>query len=79
MRGVLGRGMVLVGIGLLMGSLGALGTSRLLQWTLYEVEPTDPATYGLVTACFITIGIVACLVPARRATRVDPVEAFQAE
>ena len=79
MRSVLRRGMALVGVGLLIGCLAALGASRLLRWQLYQIEPTDPATYGTVAACFIAIGILACLVPARRATRVDPVEAFQAE
>ncbi len=79
MRSVLARGMLLVGVGLLIGCLVALGASRLLRWQLYQIEPTDPATYGAVAACFIAIGILACLVPARRATRVDPVEAFQAE
>jgi predicted permease len=79
MRSVLRHGMALVGAGLVIGCLGALGASRLLQWQLYQMEPTDPVTYCAVTACFVAIGILACLLPARRATRVDPVEAFQVE
>jgi putative ABC transport system permease protein len=78
-RSVVGRGLALVGGGLVIGVTGTLAASRVLQWQFYEVEPTDLMTYGTVVAFFVAVGVMASLFPARRATRIDPVEAFQAE
>jgi ABC-type lipoprotein release transport system permease subunit len=51
----------------------------MIQSYLYAVEPTDPVTYGAVAVTFVLLGVLACLIPARRALRVDPVRALQAE
>jgi predicted permease len=79
MRSVLGRGLVLVMGGLGLGFLGAFGVTRLLQAQLYQVGATDPFTFVSVGAGLLVIGALASLLPARRATRVDPVRAMQVE
>jgi ABC-type antimicrobial peptide transport system permease subunit len=69
----------LLALGLGLGLLGAFGASRLLQEALYEVKPFDPAVFGLVAAGFALTAALACLVPARRATRVDPMVALRTD
>ena len=76
---VVRRGLVLVAAGLLLGLLGAGASTRILQSQLYEVGATDPRTFGGVAVGFLAVGILACLIPARSATRVDPVRAMQVE
>jgi putative ABC transport system permease protein len=76
---VLRRGIVLVAVGLVLGLLGAWGLTRLIEELLYQVEPTDPLTFVLVSLFFALVAIVACLLPAWRAVRVDPLVALQAE
>jgi putative ABC transport system permease protein len=79
LRLVLGQGAVLVAIGLAAGLLGAFVASRALRSVLYDVAPLDPA--ALISA-FLTLSLVAliaCFVPARRASRVDPIEALRTE
>ncbi len=76
---VLGQGFLLVGIGLLLGIAGAIVGSRFLQQFLFEVNPRDPATFIGVPLFFAAVALAACLIPAWRAWRVDPVEAFRAE
>jgi len=76
---VLKRGLVLVGGGLTLGLLGAGATARVLQSQLYQVGALDPITFGSVSAGFVLAGVLAALLPARRATRVDPVRAMQVE
>ncbi len=79
LRLVLGQGAVLVGIGLAAGLLGAFVTSRALRSVLYNVTPLDPAALisALVTLLLVALG--ACFLPARRASRVDPIEALRME
>ena len=79
MRSVLGRGLKLVTIGLGVGLATAFGVTRLLQAQLYQVGATDPATFVGVGMGLLVIGVMASLIPARRATRVDPVRAMQVE
>jgi len=79
MRSVLGRGLVLVVIGLGVGFACAFGVTRLLQAQLYQVETTDPLTFVSVGMGLMVLGVLASLLPARRATRVDPVRAMQVE
>jgi putative ABC transport system permease protein len=76
---VLGRGMVLVGWGLGLGLLGAGASARVLQSQLYQVGTLDPITFSSVAGGFLVVGVMAALLPARRATRVDPVRAMQVE
>jgi ABC-type antimicrobial peptide transport system permease subunit len=76
---VLRRGLALVAGGLVIGVGGALGVTRLIQQQLFNVEPTDPVTFATVTAMFVVVAVAACLVPALRAVRTDPVKALQVE
>jgi putative ABC transport system permease protein len=77
MRLVLGQGMKLAGAGLVLGTAGAFGASRLLAKMLYGVKPTDPSTYAVVAAALGAIALVACYLPARRAMRLDPILALK--
>ena len=65
--------------GSVLGVAGALGAARLVEGMLFQVSATDPATYAGVTGCFLLVALVSCFLPARRALKVDPVEAFRAE
>jgi putative ABC transport system permease protein len=76
---VLSRGMGLVAIGLVVGLAGSYWATKLMQQMLYGVEPNDPVTFVVAALGFGAIGLTACLVPAWRATRVDPVLTLQAE
>jgi putative ABC transport system permease protein len=70
-------GTVLLGVAI--GMAGALYLSRFLEALLYGVQPQDPATLAAVAILFLVIAALACYVPARRATRVDPIAALRAE
>jgi len=76
---VLKRGILLVAAGLILGLLGAWGVTRLIEEMLYQVEPTDPLTFVSVSVFFAVVAVAACLLPAWRALRVDPLIALQAE
>ncbi len=76
---VLRSGAGQVGAGLVLGFAGAFAASRLLRHVLYQVEPFDPLVFGAVATAFALVAAAACLVPARRATRVDPVVALRTE
>ena len=76
---VVGRGMALAVVGLIVGIAGSLALTRLLESMLYEIEPTDPATLIIATLVFLSVALVAIWVPARRATRIDPMEAMRYE
>ncbi len=78
-RLVFRKGMLLVAIGLALGLGGAAALTHLLRQQLFGVEPTDSFTYVGVCLCFVLVGTLACLLPALRAVRVDPVEAFREE
>src|SRR6184192_676282 len=79
-RGVVIRhGMLLAGLGAMVGVAGSLALTRLLASQLYGVTPTDALTLGGVTALLLLVGMVACVIPARRATRVDPMVALRYE
>ena len=76
---VLKQGLSTTLIGLAVGVVGALGLTRLATSLLFEVKPTDPLTFGAVAGVITLVALVACVVPARRATRVDPMVALREE
>jgi putative ABC transport system permease protein len=79
LRMILGQGLALALIGVALGLFGALWLTRLLQQLLFEVTPTDPLTYVGVAVVLGLAALVACYVPARRASRVDPIIALRVE
>jgi ABC-type antimicrobial peptide transport system permease subunit len=76
---VLRDGMRAVLPGLAVGVIGALLLSRLMSSLLYGIAPTDPMTFAAVIAVLVLVTLTASLVPARRATKVDPMEAIRAQ
>jgi putative ABC transport system permease protein len=76
---VLAQGAWLAGLGILAGLGGALVATRLLASLLYGVGPTDPLTFAATAAALAVVALLACLFPAGRATRVDPVDALRSE
>jgi predicted permease len=78
-RGVLGHATLLVICGLVLGIAAATATSRALATYLFATRPTDPLTFAVVAVMFLGAGLAACVVPARRATRVDPMLALRSE
>jgi putative ABC transport system permease protein len=79
MRMVLGHGRRLTLIGIGLGLAGALAVSRLMQQALFEVDSADPLIYGAVSLLLLLVAEGASWLPARRATRIDPVIALRAE
>lgn len=79
LRLVLGKGVVLTAIGLGAGLAGAFLLTRSLQSLLFGVRSTDPLTFMAVSATMFCTGLLASYIPARRATRVDPMTALRWE
>jgi ABC-type antimicrobial peptide transport system permease subunit len=78
--GLIGRrALILIGAGTAVGLGLALFVARLLGQILYGVEPTDPVTYATVFLMILAIAAVACLIPALRAIRINPVSALRQE
>jgi len=76
---VVRNGMSLALMGIVAGLAGAFGITRLMASLLFNVSPTDVVTFGLVTSGLLLVALVACYIPARRATRVDPLVALRYE
>ena len=76
---VLKEGVVMTVAGIAAGLVVALGVTRLLRGLLYEVSPTDPLTFVGMAVLLSVIALAACMAPARRASRIDPVQALRAE
>ncbi len=79
LRMVVGRAMLLIAAGIAVGGAGAFALSRYLKSLLFEVKPGDPWTYAGIAILLATIALAASMVPARRATRVDPMIALRYE
>jgi putative ABC transport system permease protein len=76
---VLGESARLIAAGVFLGLLGSLAAARLLAALLYSTSPTDPLTLGVTTSLLASVALFACYVPARRATRIDPLNALRAQ
>jgi len=79
LRMVLRQGMLLVALGIVTGLMGAQGFGRLMRSLLFNVSPTDPATLATIALLLSAVALLACWLPARRATKVDPMEALRHE
>jgi predicted permease len=79
MRLILKHGLILAGAGLAVGLLGSVGLTRLMASLLFGVSPTDGLTLSAVAVLLVGVAMVACYVPARRATQVDPMVALRYE
>ena len=78
-RMIFRQGLIQLAIGMSIGLLIATGIGRTLKVILFQVEPRDPTIFAGVAVVLTLVGLVACLVPARRATQVDPLVALRAE
>jgi putative ABC transport system permease protein len=76
---IIRRGLMQLGVGLVIGLAGAVGVGKLLQSTLVQTSATDPVTLGSIVAVLTAVALAACFWPARGATRLDPVIALRYE
>ena len=79
MKMALTQGTKLAAVGVGIGLAGAFALTRLMSTLLFEVSVTDPATFAAVIALLSVVALLACYVPARRATKVDPMVALRIE
>ncbi len=79
LRRILSQGMLLAIVGLGLGITAALTLTRLLESMLYEIEPTDPVSLSVVALVFLAVALLAVWIPARRATRIDPMDVLRYE
>jgi predicted permease len=78
-RLVVGQGMALAAVGVALGLVAALSTTHIMRAMLFEVTPTDPLVFGVIAALLLAVAFLATYLPARRATRIDPMLALRAE
>ena len=76
---VLRQGLKLAGVGVALGLAGAFALTRFLRGLLFGIDPTDPATLIAISSLLIAVASLACWLPARRAARVEPMEALRYE
>ena len=79
MRLVMKSGLIIAMVGVVLGLAGAFALTRLMSSLLFAVEPTDKVTFAAVSLCLLLIALAACYIPARRATKVDPLQALRYE
>ena len=79
LRMILGQGMRTILIGVAIGIAGSLALTRTVASLLFGVTATDPLTFGAVTLLLVAAALLACFIPARRATKVDPLVALRYE
>jgi putative ABC transport system permease protein len=79
LRLVLGRGMKLVALGLAAGLVSAFGLTKLMQTLLFNINASDPLTFAVIALLLTLVALLACYIPARRATKVDPLVALRCE
>jgi ABC-type lipoprotein release transport system permease subunit len=79
LRLVVGHGMKLAFLGIAIGLVAALALTRTMTVFLYHVTASDPLTFGLVSLLLAGVALLACWIPARRATKVDPMVALRDE
>ena len=77
LRLVLGKGLALTAIGVALGGLAAFQTTRLMGYLLYKVSPRDPSAFAAASVIVVVAALVACVVPAWRATHTDPIQALR--
>jgi len=78
-RIVVGQGLVLALVGIALGAVGAFALTRLISGLLFGVSPTDGPTFVMVSLIVTVVAFLACYLPARRATKVDPLVALRYE
>jgi ABC-type antimicrobial peptide transport system permease subunit len=78
-KSIMRTGLILTILGIVTGLAGALVLCRLLTSLLYGISPADPISYGLVILIVTAVSLMACWLPAHRATRIDPMEALRYE
>jgi ABC-type antimicrobial peptide transport system permease subunit len=76
---IVGKGMRLVIIGMAIGLVASLALTRVMGSLLFEVTPTDALTFVIVSVVLLTVALLACYIPARRATNVDPLTSLRYE
>jgi putative ABC transport system permease protein len=76
---ILGKGMAVIGVGLAIGLASAFALMRLLRSLLFGVGENDPLTFAVITGVLLLVALLACYIPARRATKVDPLTALRYE
>ena len=78
-RMIFGQGLMQLTVGMTVGLAMAFGIAQLLKTILFQVQPRDPAIFGGVVAVLLGVGLLACFVPARRATSIDPLVALRSD